>query len=212
VAVVAIALGSSAAPAFAGWSATPTPAGATQLAAAQQQCGANLGTPVLADTRGPYTASIYANATSSHLCLQGRSLSISSANSSPKQADVPAGQVQLFGSGMQNSSGQALTLVDGRIGAGVASVTIDRSDGSSVQATVSGGWYLAWWPGTAHATTAEVTSATGTATQHFPSIEQGPAPASCPAAAHCASGYGFGQGGPGSSAAGQTSLRGGGSQ
>ncbi len=70
-AVVAVTLGSSAAPAFAGWSATPTPARTTQLAAAGQQCSANLGTPVLTDTRGPYTASIYANATSSHLCLQG---------------------------------------------------------------------------------------------------------------------------------------------
>lgn len=31
----------------------------------------------------------------------------------------------------------------GRIGAGVTSVRIDRNDGSSIQATVSGGWGLA---------------------------------------------------------------------
>ena len=58
---------------------------------------------------------------------------------------------------MKNSSGQALTLVDGRIGAGVTSVTIRRSDGTSVQATVSGGWYLAWCqprPGAAPLTSA----------------------------------------------------------
>jgi hypothetical protein len=198
-AVVAVAtLASSAAPAFAGWSPTPTRPGAGQLAAAEQACSANLGTTVLTDTRGPYTASIYADATSSHLCLEGGSLSIASSNSGASQADVPPGQIQLGGSGMKNSSGQALTLVDGRIGAGVTSVTIDRSDGSSIQATVSGGWYLAWWPGTAHATTADVTTTTGTATEHFPSTPQGPAAAGCPAGSHCSSGYSFGSGRPGS--------------
>src|ERR1700733_13628948 len=173
-AIAAVTLGSSAAPAFAGWSRTPTPPAAGQLAAAEQQCSANLGAPVLTDTRGPYTVSIYADATSSHLCLQGKSLSIVSTTSGPAQADVAAGQVQLAGSGVQNSSGQALTLVDGRIGAGVTSVTIDRGDAGSVQATVAGGWYLAWWPGTARATTASVSTTAEQATQQFPSMSQGP--------------------------------------
>jgi hypothetical protein len=206
-AVLAVTLGSSAAPAFAGWSPTPTSPAAGQLAAAQQACSANLGTPVLTDTRGPYTVSIYADATSSHLCLQGGSLSIASANSGPAQADVAPGQVQLFGSGIQNSSGQALTLVDGRIGAGVTSVTIDRSDGGSVQATVSGGWYLAWWPGTARATTANVTTAAGGLTQQFPSTSQGPSAPACPAGAHCTSGYSFGPGGGANSGGGSTGQR-----
>jgi hypothetical protein len=202
-AAVAVAtLASSAAPAFAGWSPTPTPPVAGQLAAAEQACSANLGTPLLTDTRGPYTASIYADATSSHTCLEGGSLSIASSNSGSSQADVPAGQVQLTGSGMRNSSGQALTLVDGRIGAGVRSVRIDRSDGSSVQATVSGGWYLAWWPGTVHATMAEVTTTTGTLTQHLPSAPQGPPSAGCPVGSHCSSGYSFGSARAGSARAG----------
>jgi hypothetical protein len=203
-AIVAVTLGSSAAPAFAAWSPTPTPPAAGQLAAAEQQCSANLGTPVLTDTRGPYTVSIYADATSSHLCLEGASLSIASANSGPTQADVPPGQVQLLGSGIENSSGQSLTLVDGRIGAGVTSVTIDRSDGGSVQATVSGGWYLAWWPGTARATTADVTTAAGEATQQFPSTPQGPGAPGCPAGAHCSSGNSFGSSAGSSSGGGST--------
>jgi hypothetical protein len=206
-AVVAVAtLASSAAPAFAGWSPTPTRPAAGQLAAAEQACSANLGTPVLTDTRGPYTASIYADATSSHLCLEGGSLSIASSNSGASQADVPAGQILLAGSGMKNSSGQALTLVDGRIGAGVTSVTIDRSDGSSIQATVSGGWYLAWWPGTVQATTADVTTTTGTATEHFPSTPRGPAPAGCPAGSHCSSGYSFGSSRPASTGTTQNTM------
>lgn len=192
-AVVAVAtLASNAPPAFAGWSPTPTRPASGQLAVAEQACRTNLGTPVLTDTRGPYTASIYADATSSHLCLEGGSLSIASSNGGASQADVPAGEVQLSGSGMENSSGQALTLVECRIGAGVTSVTIDRSDGSSIQATVSGGWYLAWWPGTVQATTADVTTNSGTVTEHFPSKPQGPAPPRCPVGSHCSSGYSFG--------------------
>ncbi len=50
-------------------------------------------------------------------------------------------------------------MVDGPIGAGVTSVTIKRSDGSSAQATVLNRWYLAWWPGTERAVTAQVTGA-----------------------------------------------------
>ncbi|MGA2008966.1 MAG: hypothetical protein ABSH51_00320 [Solirubrobacteraceae bacterium] len=193
-AIAVVMLGSSAAPAFAGWSPIPTAPATGQLAAAEQACGANLGAPVLTDTRGPFTAAIYADATSSHTCLQGDSMSISSSDSGAGEADVPAGHVQMFGSGLQNSAGQALTLVDGRIGAGVTSVTIDRSDGSSVQATVSGGWYLAWWPGTTPATTAQVTTSAGTAAQTFPATPQGPGRAPCPAGAHCSSGYSFGAG------------------
>jgi DNA-directed RNA polymerase specialized sigma24 family protein len=52
-----------------------------------------------------------------------------------------------------------VNAVDGRTGAGVTAATIERSDGSSVEATVANGWYLAWWPGTVAATKAEVASA-----------------------------------------------------
>jgi hypothetical protein len=81
-------------------------------------------------------------------------------------------------------------MVDGPIGPGVTSVTITRSDGSSIQATVKNGWYLAWWPGTERAVTARVASASGPSVQSFPNAPGRPSPA-CPAGAHCASGYGF---------------------
>ncbi len=81
-------------------------------------------------------------------------------------------------------------MVDGPLGAGVSGVTIARSDGTSVQATVKNGWYLAWWPGTEHAVTAQVASTSGTTTQSFPTMPRHTSP-DCPAGAHCASGYGF---------------------
>ena len=184
-----ILLGSNAAPAFAGWTASPTTPLPGQLAAAQQRCTGS-GTPVLTDTRGPYTASIYADGST---CLAGNGIEISSGGGGNATPTIPAGTVALNGAGESDSDGHALTMVDGRIGAGVTGVTITRSDGSSVQATVKNGWYLAWWPGTQSAVTAQVANANGTSTQSFPSRPQRPTPA-CPAGAHCASGYGFATG------------------
>jgi len=183
----AILLGSSATPAFAGWTANPTAPLPGQLADAEQQCDAGAGTPILTDTRGPYTASIYADGST---CLQGNGIRISSNNGGGGQSSIPAGTIELNGAGESDSDGHALTMVDGPIGAGVTGVTITRSDGSSVQATVKDGWYLAWWPGTERATTAEVASASATSTQSFPTARDHPSPA-CPAGGHCASGYGF---------------------
>lgn len=195
-----ILLGSNATPAFAGWTASPTAPLPGQLAAAQQHCGADSRTPVLTDTRGPYTASIYADGST---CLEGNG-EISSGGGDGSTSSVPAGSVELNGEGESDSDGHALTMVDGRIGPGVTGVRITRSDGSSVQATVKNGWYLAWWPGSEHAVTARVASANGTSTQSFPSGTQQPAPA-CPTGSHCSSGYGFATGS--AHRAGQSSVR-----
>lgn len=187
-AAAAILLGSSATPAFAGWTASPTAPLPGQLTAAKQHCGAGAGTPILTDTRGPYTASIFADGST---CLQGNGTRISSGSRDAARSSIPAGTIELNGAGESDSDGHALTMVDGPIGARVTGVTITRSDGSSVQATVNNGWYLAWWPGTERAVTAEVTSASTTSTQSFPTTAPDhPSPA-CPAGAYCASGYGF---------------------
>jgi hypothetical protein len=109
----------------------------------RQQCTTGSGTPVLTDTRGPYTASIYADGAT---CLQGSGVEISGGGGGDATADTPAGTIQLNGAGESDSDGHALTMVDGRIGDGVTGVTITRSDGSSVQATVrtGGTWPVAW--------------------------------------------------------------------
>jgi hypothetical protein len=183
----AVLLGSSVAPAFAGWTTSPTAPMPGQLAAAAQRCAAGAGTPVLSDTRGPYTASIYADGTT---CLQGNGITINSSIGRAGESGIPAGTIELRGAGEADSDGHALTMVDGPIGAGVTGVTITRSDGSSVKATVENGWYLAWWPGTKRAVTAQVASGSGTSTQSFPTAPNHPSPP-CPANAHCGSGYGF---------------------
>jgi hypothetical protein len=186
----AVLLASGAAPAFAGWTASPTAPLRGQLAGAQQRCGTGAGTPVLSDTRGPYTASIYADGST---CVEGNGIMISSSTGGGGTSSVAAGAIALNGAGQSDSDGHALTMVDGPIGTGVTGVSITRSDGTSVQATVKNGWYLAWWPGTERAVTAQVASASGTSAQSFPTGPDHPSPA-CPAGAHCGSGYGFASG------------------
>lgn len=187
-AAAAILLGSSAAPAFAGWTARPTPPLPGQLAATEQSCGAAAGTPVLTDTRGPYAASIYPDGST---CVKGNGITISSSRPGGETPRASAGTVELSGAGESDSDGHALTMVDGPIGSGVTGVIITRSGGSPVQATVKNGWYLAWWPGSQRATTAEVATAGGTSTQSFPPAPDHAAPP-CPAGARCSSGYAFG--------------------
>jgi hypothetical protein len=186
-AAAVILLGSGAPAAFAGWSPKPTAPRPGQIAAAAQGCGTHDGTPVLTDTRGPYTASIYANGST---CVQGNGITISSSQDGTGTSSIAAGTIVLNGAGQSDSDGHALTMVDGQAGAGVKAVMIARSDGTSVQATVRNGWYLAWWPGSEHAITATVTSTGGTHTQAFPTIGGGQG-RPCPAGANCTSGYGF---------------------
>lgn len=187
VAGAAILLGSNAAPAFAGWTRSPTAPVPGQLAAAQDHCTTSSGTPVLTDTRGPYTASVYADGST---CLDGNGIEISSDGGGNATPSVSAGKIQLNGAGESDSNGHALTMVDGPVGAGVTGVTITRSDGSSIQATVKNGWYLAWWPGSERAVVARVATTSGTTAQSFPAGPDQSAP-DCPAGSQCASGYGF---------------------
>ena len=57
------------------------------------------------------------------------------------------------------------TLVDGRVASGVTGVTLVLDDGQNVVSTVADGWFVAWWPDSAGATAAQVTSAAGTTTE-----------------------------------------------
>ncbi len=67
------------------------------------------------------------------------------------------------------------TLVDGRVAGGVTGVTLVLDDGQNVVTTVAGGWFVAWWPGSASATAAQVTSASGTTTESLVWAHQTPA-------------------------------------
>jgi hypothetical protein len=181
---VALLLGSSAGPAFAGWTHAPSSPAPGQTAAALQQCGTQ--TPVLTDTRGPYTAIVYALPNGVGTCVEGGSVLFNSTASGGDQGSVPPGQIQSTLSTGSSSSGNTLTVVGGRAGSGVTAVTLERSDGVDVKATVSDGWYLAWWPASATVLTAEITTASGTRTTG-PLVSPSVQSAACGSAAGCAS-------------------------
>jgi hypothetical protein len=72
------------------------------------------------------------------------------------------------------------TLVDGRVGSGVTGVTLVLDDGQDVVTTVADGWFVAWWPDSAGATSAQVNSAGGTTTESLAWVHNPPAGAPGP--------------------------------
>ena len=66
---------------------------------------------------------------------------------------------------LDSSSDGPYTLAEGQIQPDVTGVTLVRSDGTDVQATTGGGWFVAWWPGSQDVPSAEVTTPSGTTTE-----------------------------------------------
>src|SRR5579859_3413572 len=139
-----ISLGAGASSAFAGWSPKPTKAAPGQLAAASAACqhsqASDAGLPLaLADTRGPFTFSVYANSESTISCIQGPSFVLLSQSQSSSPVNLAADQVQLMSARRSGRAGRAFGFVYGRTGTGVSAVTLVLDDGTKVQATVANG-------------------------------------------------------------------------
>lgn len=149
--------------------------------------------PVLTDTRGPFTAMILQSGSASATCLNGPSFTSIAANdtqanggsqhtlSMSAATGPPAPSVSVMGLGgsgsgpisqasqahLATSGGQPYTFVQGQVAAGVTRVTLVLSDGSNVRATVGYGSFIAWWPGSADTSSAELASASGSTTQQL---------------------------------------------
>lgn len=140
---------------------------------------------VASDVRGPYTMAVYQDGTSFATCFTGPSFSFASFNSAGGQeavsasGSVPPGQAgsgsnsigvyspgggidQLVVSHLSQSGNGPYTLVEGRLDSAVSAVSLVLSDGQDVTATTVNGWFVAWWPGSADATAAQITTASGT--------------------------------------------------
>ncbi len=167
----AIALLGSAAPAFAGWSPTPTTPTAGQLGAATAKCRGDIldaALPLqLHDTRGPYTFEMFANARTLDTCLVGPSVLQTTDVTSVTPFSAPAGQLALTGDHETDTRNGSYSIAQGRAGAGVTAATITLSDGSTVEATVANGWFVAWWPNANTVQSASVSTTSGTHTQTF---------------------------------------------
>jgi hypothetical protein len=158
--------------AFAAWTPRPTTPTSAQLAAAEAYCAKNVPTPglplKLTDARGPFTFLVYSDDTLNDFCTTGPSFSNASGWSTSPPVTVPAGKLYLWTEHTTTGSGQPYDFVIARAGDGVSAANLTLEDGTEVTATVRNGWAVAWWPGSHQATSAQLTTASGTQTQTFP--------------------------------------------
>ncbi len=150
--------------------------------------------PVLTDTRGPFTAMILSSGGASATCFTGPSVTTVNENdtqgiqgsasehvSAGSATSASPSSVSVLGLGgsttapisrgsqshLTTSGGQPYTFVQGQVGADVTGVKLLLSDATDVQATVADGSFVAWWPGSANATSAQIASASGVTTQQL---------------------------------------------
>lgn len=199
---VVISLGAGASNAFAGWSPQPTKPAPGQLKAAAAACQRSQspvdGLPLaLADTRGPFTFAVYANSRSTATCIQGPSFVSLSESQASSPVAVPDGRVLLAGVHRSERDGKAFGFAFGRTGAGVSAVTLALADGTTVQATVANGWFVAWWPTAQQLKSAEMTTPAGTSTQTFDLPSGCNTNKDCPGGVPAPSGTGSAGGGTG---------------
>jgi len=181
-AALVISLGAGATNAFAGWTPKPTLPAPGQVQAAQASCESGqspvAGLPLkLADTRGPFTFSVYADSQTSASCIKGPSFTAVTTNTSSAPVSVPDGQIQLWSAHPPPHANQPYSFAEGRTGAGVSGVTLVLDDGTTVQATVGNGWFVAWWPGDHNVRSGRIATPAGVKTQSFGLPPVGPPPA-----------------------------------
>jgi hypothetical protein len=212
--VLSVVILGGASPAFAGWTASPTAASASQTTSADASCQAQLaslaalsgsadGTPwtaVATDVRGPFTLVVYQDGSSDATCLSGPSLTAVSTSSGSRASESVSGSASGTGDGsglssisrvagsgsdgieqatvahLDSTSDGAYTVIDGQLDADVTGVTLVRSDGEDIQASAGSGWFVAWWPGSLDATSAEITTPGGVTTETLNTPAQPPLP------------------------------------
>jgi hypothetical protein len=122
----------------------------------------------LADTRGPFTILIYSDGGANDFCTVGPGFRNASGWSTSPPVTPPAGKLFLWTDHTSTADGQSYGTMIARLGGGVSAVNLTLDDGSEVTATVENGWAAAWWPGSAHLASAELSTPSGAQTQTFP--------------------------------------------
>ena len=204
--IVAVLSGSAATPAFAGWTARPTVGLQKQVAAATRGCG--LTNPALVEARGPYTAAVFASRSGGTACVIGPSLSFVGSVGGVLAADnrFKPDQIGVADASGSDKDGHGFILLTGRVGSHVRSIVIHRRHHAGLIASISGGWYLAWWPAGTHATTATVTTTSGRYNLALPAGAKAASP--CSGVTHNGRSVGCASVGPGSNGPGSAGVPG----
>jgi hypothetical protein len=162
---------------FVGWAATPMGAASSHDRAgracerlAHHVSESGQWAAVLVDARGPYTVIVLRNGLTELSCFaRPSSAQVLDKWSYEKALPTIARDglvVTSRASGRLTSHGPWRTEVIGRVGNGVRRLTVIRSDGTHVTATVAGGRFLAWWPGHSKAAAFRLATAGGESVQY----------------------------------------------
>jgi biotin transporter BioY len=162
--------------AYASWTAIPEPASISADDPRLQVCTSSIPSgpadligsakklrPVVTEERGAFIATLLGGGDSLAICIfddtnrsAGRTIA----------APLPTGDsVSIIGNGGSLDKGEGARYVYGRVAEGVEGVTVLTSSGVQVTASVSGGYYLAWWPAPAGPASVTATAHNGTVLQ-----------------------------------------------
>ncbi len=130
------------------------------------------GDPRVVDVRGPYVAMAYAAPSGASMCLVGAGVRSAGTVRSASAGRSQAGGIQEFVLQIKTAQSSRLTILYGRLGAGVSAVAVRRSAGSAIAATIHEGWYLAWWPQDTNVVGLTVKTAAGRRSLPVPAVAQ----------------------------------------
>jgi hypothetical protein len=134
--VVSVLVLGGAQPAFAGWTAAPTPSSSDQSTAAAQNCQTQIDqspavgtssaawTPVDTDVRGPYTVTVYKDGASFATCFNGPSFTVVNAESPDDQSS--SGSVHVGSGAGAGPSSTSIGIYAGSDPAGVTQLTVSH--------------------------------------------------------------------------------------
>jgi len=177
VALAVLALAISASPlavsptlGFVGWRTAPDSPNPGFAAAANQKCSVGSSMRLVAqDQRGNAATLIYAGGGDLTLCLvaQDSTGTIVTAASGSTHLEAAGGPlvVDTGLSAPASSTSPGVRILVGRASAPITSVNVVRSDGVDVAATVSSGYWVAWWPSTVTGTSVRSTDSHGAVVQ-----------------------------------------------
>jgi hypothetical protein len=140
--------------AFAGWQPVPTAADRTLANDAEATCLSDASLPAMSlvaqDQRGAAATLLYAGGGELAICLVLRDSagSVVAATSGVSHLEDRSGALRIDTgiSAPKTPNDPGLRIVAGRVDQAVKSVKVLRVDSAKVDATVSSGYFVAWWP------------------------------------------------------------------
>lgn len=148
--------------ALASWSANPTTPDRTVASSAQAECDEHLSEladlqrtdlphdPVLVEQRGDITTVLTVGAASSGYCLSLPKEMLAGVSTAAALAD--GDEIDIVASPLLSGRDGTVHVLVGQATPAVDGVSIHTSEGEQVHASLSDGWFVAWWPASLDAT------------------------------------------------------------